>query len=143
VKKTDLAYIAGLFDGEGCIQIVKQKRPEQRNYRSEYSLRCSLEMANEYLPRLLHMHFGGSLRRRNLPLPRQNQWEWTVRSNVAALFLKDVYPYIILKKGEADVALKFQEAMHTIGVGRKRLTEEETAIREAQHILLSNMKKKT
>ncbi len=136
MKKTDLAYMAGLFDGEGCIQILKQVR----NNRRRYWLRCSLEMTNEYLPKLLQMHFGGSVRRRKLPLPRQNQWEWVVVTRTAYLFLKSVYQYLKIKKGEADVAFEFQASMHE---HRERLSEEELAIREVQKILLSNMKIKT
>ncbi len=136
MKKTDLAYVAGLFDGEGCIQIIKTNGKG----RGLYNLRCSLEMTNEGLPRLLQVCFGGGCRRRNLPSPRQNQWEWTTLSRMAYSFLKAIYPYLRLKKSEADVAIEFQEAMHT---SPKRLTEKELAIREAQRILLSDLKKKS
>lgn len=136
MELTELAYMAGLFDGEGCIQIVKNKG----NGRGRHYLRCSLEMTNEELPKSLQAYFGGTVRRRNLPLPRQNQWEWKTTTNTAYLFLKAIYPYLRLKKVEADVALEFQKSMHTCPT---RLTEEELTIREAQRLLLSSLKRKS
>jgi len=139
MKRTDLAYSAGLFDGEGCIQIIKTKRGPNR--RLQYYLRCTLEMANEHLPRLLQVHFGGHVRHRKLPLPRQNQWEWVVASHAAADFLEVIYPYLILKKGEADVGLKFQASLQT-NSSKARVTDEQWAVREAQRIVLQGLKRK-
>lgn len=104
-------------------------------------MRCAVEMSNEPLPRLLQTLFGGSIRRRNLPIPRQNQWEWVVASNEAAGFLKAVYPYLELKKDEADVALEFQDSLQK-NHSRARVTDEQWASREAQRLLLQKLKRK-
>jgi len=140
MKKTDLAYIAGLFDGEGCIRIGKcKKTPRQM---TSYSLHCSLSIANQYLPELLRMFFGGGIRRRNLPPPRKMQWDWQIHGENAISFLKAIYPYMILKKGQADIAFKFQEAIYKRKTeNRYRLTEEEKVVQEAEYILLRNLKK--
>ncbi len=133
MKRTDLAYIAGIFDGEGCIQIVKRT---DRN--GQHSLRASLEMANEFIPNLLQFYFGGSVHKRDFRSRGwQIQWHWVVSSNKAKLFIEAILPYLKLKRNEAELGLKFQSSMHTVG---ERLTDGEIAVREAQRILMSKMK---
>ncbi len=133
MKKTELAYMAGIFDGEGCVQIVKRT---DRN--GQHSLRVSLEMANEYIPSLLKFHFGGSVHKRDLQSRGwQTQWHWVAVSNRAKLFIEAILPYLKLKRNEAELGLKFQSSMHTVG---GRLTDGEVAVREAQRILMSKMK---
>jgi len=88
------------------------------------------------------MFFGGHIRIRNFGAPRRTQWDWSVSSNNAITFLKLVYPYLILKKGQADVAFRYQEAINRRRkLGQHRLTEGEKAIQEAEYLILRNLKK--
>ena len=55
ISETDVAYIAGLFDGEGCVQVKKytekkknhksRKNPKGKGYRTTYTNRISMEIA--------------------------------------------------------------------------------------------------
>ena len=55
ISDTDVAYIAGLFDGEGCVQVKKytekkknhksRKNPKGKGYRTTYTNRISMEIA--------------------------------------------------------------------------------------------------
>ncbi len=133
MKKTDLAYLAGLFDGEGCITIGKRSDGNKHHY-----LRASVEMANEYVPNLLKFHFGGSVHKRDFRNRGwQIQWAWSIHTKGAGFFLKSILPYLKIKRNEAELALEFLKGIHTMGV---RLSEEEYVIREAQKILMSKMK---
>ena len=49
IEKTDLAYIAGLFDGEGSAQCkqkwTKKKKHKGEGYRDTYAWNISMEIA--------------------------------------------------------------------------------------------------
>lgn len=135
MAKTDLAYMAGLFDGEGCVSIAKHS---SNRY---YNIACYLIMANEYLPQLFQFRFGGRVSRKynhpNKPEWRP-YWRWAISSQQAYRFLKTIYPYLILKKPQAEVAFKFIEE-HTYQTGRHKLTEEQIALKEVDAMLMSSL----
>ena len=101
MKKVDLAYVAGLFDGEGCISIAKCK-PRWPGCSPYYRLVVAVNMANEYIPRLLKSHFGGWVNRS--PKGKEHwrqEWQWHLGSKEAVAFLEAIMPYLKLKIEEA------------------------------------------
>lgn len=148
MKKTDLAYLAGLFDGEGCICIGKAK-PRGGRLHPSYHLECAVSMANEYLPTLYRLSFGGSVYfYRDKHPNHQPAWQWHISAKKAKIFLEAILPYLTIKKGEAELAVKFQMAKKNGGSpkgqrGGSIKTEEEWAVEEAQKLLLSEMKRKS
>ena len=64
IAETDIAYIAGLFDGEGSIHfkrgIEKKKKHKGKGYRTSNSLRLSMEitMTDESVLRWVHEVLG-------------------------------------------------------------------------------------
>ena len=130
MKRVDLAYMAGLFDGEGCINIKKKGR--------YYSLNCKLNMANEFLPNLYKFSFGGSLSKVPQEPPIQTQLAWSITSRNATTFLEAILPYLKLKRNEAELAIKFQNGFSH--QGGNRISDGQLVLREAQKILLSKMK---
>ena len=132
MKQTDLAYTAGIIDGEGCISIYRMK------VFSHLALRVSVSSTDEWLCQFLKFSFGGHIygpRRRGHNKPC---WEWRITSAGAGEFLRLILPYLRLKRPQAELAIKFQGAK---GRSRKGLTEEERALEEAQKILLSSLKR--
>ena len=118
MKKTDLAYTAGIIDGEGCIYISKQSN-------------------DEWLCQWLKFTWGGSIYRIEPKKERWSiAWDWTIQTNQAYIFLKTILPYLQLKRQQAEIAIKFQEK-------KKRYTyktEGETAIEEVEYLLMKNLK---
>jgi hypothetical protein len=103
MKRTDLAYVAGIIDGEGCITVRKARRHYKvRDY--EYRLEIKVGLANEFLPKRLKFAFGGNICHEN---KRPYIWIWTIGGESCVNFLKAIYPYLILKKPQADVAFRF------------------------------------
>ena len=142
MKKLELAYLAGIFDGEGCIQIARQK-PQAQGWSTVNILRCQVGMANEYIPRLFQFHFGGSIRYQKPRAEKwQQQWYWCIRSYQALEFLKIILPYLRLKKAEAELGIKFQSEKKWVG-GRNKKSAESLAVEEAQAILMSKLKRKS
>lgn len=132
MKKTDLAYVAGIIDGEGCIGIYKHKH--------RYYLQVAVHMTNEWLVNWLSFAFKGSISTYGYYRKRENcqkEWAWNLTGKKALVFLELVYPYLKLKKPQAEIAIQFQKHK----VLPKALTDGQRAIAEAQRILISNLKK--
>ena len=143
MKKTDLAYFAGLFDGEGTIFITNNLRKGRKNLYKQ--LTVAITMTNQWIIELFHFAFGGCLQFIPAHANKKSAWYLSLRSRIASDFLKVILPYLKLKKAEAEIAIRFQDEKdrrrkeNRIGRGRS-LTEGEIAIEEAQRIMLKKLK---
>lgn len=115
----DIQYVAGLFDGEGCISIGKGMFLGGYARYSEDYIRYQLAvgMAMTYRPVIeqLSRQFGGRFagghktdRAKAFP-NRRPGFAWGLSSGPAAAFLVKIEPYLIVKQEEARVAIEFQE----------------------------------
>ena len=145
LELTELAYYAGLFDGEGCIHIRRTKTKHQK---LAYALVCKISMCNFFILNELKYRFGGCLRmeRKDKYHNKYNKlWSWTLSCHKALVFLNAVYPFLKLKRAEAELAMQFQEnkvsGAHQGHRGNVPKTPEQLAIEEAQYILMRNLKK--
>jgi len=140
MKRTDLAYIAGIVDGEGYIGITADgKRRRAKHGKDNLRLRVTVTNTNEWLCQYLKFSFGGGkvLLRTQSPNHRPC-WQWQVDYGKAADFLKLILPYLHLKKPQAELAIKFQEAK---GRSTRVLDEKKRAVEEAQRISMQDMKR--
>ena len=139
MKKTDLAYVAGLFDGEGSISIVKNKKW------NNHTLQISLGSTDEWICQSLKMMFGGNISLKNETHDGIRAcWQWSNGSRKAYNTLLLIVPYLRIKRPQAEIAIKFQKAKIERAFGKglnKFLTDEERAVREAQRILVMGMNK--
>ena len=137
----DLNYMAGIFDGEGCISIGKHKK--RGHWNAAYSLKVAIVMCNAYIPNLFQFAFGGKVYTQNRGGRYLPEWHWAIAANKAVEFLKILLPYLRLKKDEAELAIRFQafkKNKHTYP--GNAYTEEEVAILEAERILLQALHNK-
>jgi len=107
MKKTDLAYFAGLFDGEGSICITRHK--PKRGISEQHTLLCLLSMTNREAVSAFRDCFGGGMtvhERSNGK--RKLMWGWVMSSNKARIFLESILPFLRIKKAEAVIAIEFQ-----------------------------------
>lgn len=105
----DIAYAAGLFDGEGMVRIARYKIPNSINTR--YQVITMIGMTHEPVIRALCKAFGGSVHcndhsKRNAK--HRPQWCWYLSSRMALAFLQSIRPHLIVKAGEADIAIALQ-----------------------------------
>jgi hypothetical protein len=107
MKAVDLAYIAGLTDGEGTIGITRVKERKRRVY--SYYLKVSIGMTNEYLPKWLKLSFGGVLyyHVRGKYKNWKPTFDWIITGDQAGDFVKAIYSYLRIKKPQADLAREF------------------------------------
>lgn len=105
--ETDLAYLAGIFDGEGCIHLTPD------HHRKSTRNRVMLTISNtdrELMDWLLG--FGGSLASDGKDPRRSVQYRWRIaaRSDVID-FLESILPYLRVKKSKAEIAIGFARSL--------------------------------
>lgn len=140
MARTDLAYFAGLFDGEGCVVVHVNKSTNERRS-PQHQLLCQVTMADSPVIQSLKDAFDGnvSIRRAKNPL-HKTLYQWSVTANKAKVFLEAVQPFLRVKKYEAWLGLEFVE-QKTNRVGNGYLAEEELALREGFKLALQTAKR--
>ena len=138
----DLAYVAGFFDGEGHIRIQK------------HSTRCDSTMlsvtcvqATEFpLDRFIDF-FGGTLKLRKMKYKggTRRLYTWQTSSAQAEKFLRAIYPFLIVKKDEADIAFEYRKTfrpMHVVQSDQyKKLDRSIVSARNVMHDQLMQVRK--
>lgn len=131
-------YVAGFFDGEGCI-IVAKDSGARHNKRPSYVLRVDVANTDYRVLEMLQREFGGNIARshgKNRPC-----YNWQVNAQLAKKFLEWVRPYLTVKAEQAWLALEFM-SQRGLGGGKGRpLTEEDYALREGYYLALQNAKR--
>jgi len=135
MKKIDLAYTAGIMDGEGSIGIARHK---SKSCKCGFILELCVQItsSDEWLCTWLKFGFGGSLSH-SVNNAGNPMWHWILGAKKASDFLKLIFPYLKLKQPQAELAIKFQNSKRRWGATKK--TDEHWAVEEAQRILLQNM----
>lgn len=126
-KKLDIRYIAGLVDGDGCVNVGWS----DRNHRV---LNLVLSISNTHLNVLkrLKSDVGGIVLAHHKPTnPRHKQaWTWKMCGYEACDLLDRILPYLVIKKLAAKNALKWRKLKR--GFSRSnRITKKDYAERVA------------
>lgn len=115
--KEQLAYIAGLFDGEGCVSISKTWPKDRLNPR--YKLCVTIANTNPKPLIIIKKLYGGYIYIGNKSPGRKILYTWKIATKSTERFLGDILPYLIIKKEEVELALihrkfinKYQENKH-------------------------------
>ena len=109
----DLVYTAGLIDGEGSIVIGVSKPSTKRgNKLPSHWLQVGIINTDKELIDWLKNTFGGHISNNSHCPSRKRQrpcWAWRVVGNKAKIFLEMIYPYLRVKKKQAELAIEFQK----------------------------------
>jgi len=106
--ETDLAYAAGLIDGDGSVIIGKFKARSQRQ--SGYRLTVSVGMCDMIAPAWFHTNFGGRFNNYDRPNVKYRRvYIWNITDSKAAELLRLLLPYLKTKRVQAEVAIEYQE----------------------------------
>ena len=93
-RKTDLAYLAGIVDGEGCISRLKRRRPR----------RWTVTVGSTSPELILWLaEFGGTVHELKMnPLGKKQGWQWNVVSwRDVRYLLVAILPYMKIKREAA------------------------------------------
>ena len=108
ISPAELAYAAGVIDSDGCVSTARY-RTTAGNY--TYPISVAMTNINEQMPFWFMATFGGHV---SIKHPSKqpggkrfsSTYHWTLHCRKAADFLEAIVPYLILKKGRAEVAIK-------------------------------------
>jgi len=158
----ELAYCAGLFDGEGHVALHRSftynKRKEtsygkQPNYR--YRLHAQVNQVHIEAVARMYIAFGGALyfRKRTWgpkdpqrTTPYAGRWVWEANDMTAMHALKHMLPWLQLKTAEAELGLKFAQTKlppnSRVGKRSRKLgrTPEELAFQEWAFVEMQRLK---
>lgn len=103
--ETDLAYLAGLIDGEGCIR-VKKSKPRNDRSTPTYTAAVHVRMVDEPAIAFLSATLGGWYYKERPHSRGRPLYCWQATGRVADAALRAVRPYLRIKGPQADVALE-------------------------------------
>ncbi len=144
-SEAELAYFAGIIDGEGCFTLT---RPSRQRFGG---LRMQVGNTDPLLMQWIHNRFGGSL---SLEQRRQVQhrpvWRWVAAAADLETLIPRLIPYLITKKRQAELTLAYRATLNSVstsrrgrGVGRStvRVSDDVARQREEIHAELSALKR--
>lgn len=94
-----LCWVAGFFDGEGCVDIHLTKRQNSERYCLHVTVGQNVEAPLV----AMQAEFGG-----RVSLRKSGLWCWNVNADEAANFLIAVRPYLRRKATDAVIGIEFQ-----------------------------------
>lgn len=140
---TDLAYLAGIIDGEGTITIARAPRNDTKHRIPYHIPHVKVCNTNKELIDWIHAKFGG---RNNNTRQANTKWStlYYIRWNCgkARDLLEAVLPYLRVKKVQATVVLDFIKRMNKRSFTGVMLSEEERDIREQMYLLVTKLNKR-
>ena len=110
---SDLAYLAGFFDGEGCVAAYVLKRPPTAKSRAVRGTRLYVTAANtdrRPLDRFAE-RFGGAVYvsdkggTRTDGFNRRESFVWMLWGKAAQAALAEMLPFLVVKKAQAEEAM--------------------------------------
>lgn len=113
-NEIELAYMAGIVDGEGSIGIVgsfaKYRVASGEKKYQRYSVRVTVYNTKVELLEWIKQRFGGSW----TPVSRKNYahapyYAWYVGHTKAAELANLLMPYLVIKRKQAEIIVKFAE----------------------------------
>lgn len=107
----NLQYLAGFIDGEGWIGVYKAKANGKQQKTDRFTLEVGIGQTLKGLDlfKILEEQFGGHV---SFYQPKSNnaqpQCKFVINGDKALKLLIQIEPYLILKKVQAQIAIKFQ-----------------------------------
>jgi len=128
-------YVAGLFDGEGCVQVRKSVRKRQRgrdvqNHATYFQLCVSISNTNlDILNKLVDEYGGYVVNTTKENTSHKSCYDWRVSSRAAIVFLTQIAPYVFIKSDQVKLALQFYElAEEEVRVGLQELKKKRQTV---------------
>ena len=137
MNDTYYAYCAGIIDSDGTIYIDRSKDKRRSNSLYNYSLRVKVGQSDDQTVKWLSKMLGGKYRfykyQRNGIDVNKGLYYWAINNQKAALLLRNILPYLKIKKQQAKLAIKFAELLdkHIKGkplLNKHRIAREDYAL---------------
>ena len=108
---TDLAYIAGMLDGEGYIGINKKVMTSRKSprYDTKVCITNTHKRALDWIQSKLGAGVIYETKQKNNPLAKNRCFVWSCSNKEAIRVLKLLHPYLHIKKLKAETLISFGE----------------------------------
>lgn len=133
---TGIIYLAGIVDGEGCINIVKYHKENRYRYR----LQLRVINTNRELVDWIKERWGGWITSRNRGSQR-TVYEWIVTDQAAEDMLAEMNGWLIVKRDQANIALDFRATYGKIQYKQGGLSQDTIDMRDAMKEAISRLNK--
>lgn len=100
MKKTDLAYIAGIIDGDGCIFTNLHRSTKH------YEVGISIQMIDEAPIHFIYSLFGGNISSYIETDNGRTVYRLQFKNYKAEPLLQAIKPYLLIKKSRAEIAIR-------------------------------------
>ena len=139
MHENTLFYLAGFFDGEGSISILKRKKGD---WNVSHFVRVSIGQKDGATLDWIKDNFGGNV----YLVKRDGSYIWAISDYKGYEFIKIISPYLRYKKPQAELAIKFYEEriMNSRRMTKHKhtaLTKKELSIREKMFLQMKLLKK--
>lgn len=113
ISQTDLAYLAGIVDGEGTISC--SITTTKKNHKALHK-QLSIFNTNLMLISWITSRFGGKVfsRVRSSKWKEEHQVKWSATE--AVVILKALLPYLVIKREQAELFIALHETKNVSGV---------------------------
>jgi hypothetical protein len=130
--ETENAYLAGIIDGEGSI-IVRPKK-EHKGGTITYELIVTVTNTNMALLEWIAERYGDYIYRTGFGSARPNckqAYHWRVSGPKCGPILEAVFPFLIIKREQAELGLAFIKTIPDRNPGRRGYPDHIVAVRKA------------
>lgn len=145
--ETERAYAAGLFDGEGCVELFMRSSGRNKKGNVDNSLRAALSITGKDQRPLqwLLETFGGYIQQHTHtgrgdknPVGR-----WMVTASAADVFAEAIHPYLRVKKEQIEIWQEARSLMYRRGriPGKRLIGPDEVAHRRSLVARVSELKR--
>ena len=129
---TDLAYLAGLIDGEGCFVLHDH---------GNHKFGCSLAIGNTD-PRMtewLRARFGGSVGIESRGSRCKLVYRWTASAKDLDSIIQAVLPFLIIKRDRAELILAYRRTLNPPISGQRKADVTSQAVKTERRAIHSQL----
>ena len=134
---TQLAYIAGLFDGEGSVSRYRERRKNRKN--PTWVIRCEVNMTDKFIIKWLHETLGFGSFHKKPPsakqLGRQMQYRWCCSYRDALKFANLLFPYARVKRKKLQQIINHYDKLSLRYTNDRDVRVHHPVSRHGNHIL--------
>lgn len=126
---TDLAYFAGIIDGEGCFCLHKS------GVRDVFNSSLSVGNTDPRMIHWIHDRFGGRILRRQFAARTRCKvfYHWRLLARDLESVITAVIPYLVVKREQAELMLAYRKTIVPRGRGERPKNVQVMSSEEVQH----------
>ena len=150
-RQTHLGYLAGILDADGCFMITKHSRktPKIRKWNTliertaTYMSTIKISMIEEEAVAFIQNEIGyGKYHLDGVRISRPNSkplYQWYLRGKKTIPFLKEIIPYLKVKRKRAEFLLQYMENVKDCPSPYHGLSDEELNYRELSYVKMREL----